>query len=769
MTPVPTQNYKKNQSPPNFRKPSVPSRAPNPAPRANPNSNMPRIVQNKYNTDEILRKFEEKMAGQLGDGKGPQIDYSRDYDQFRRETLRNLGWYEKACKNIGKSFKVKLKPKEEEKIQNDLNTSHIDVKANEASGFAWFALIVSFFLAFLVAGAIFMATGELSGEIAMIFFLLAITSFFLYYYINSMPARMAQKWKLKASSQMVPAILYVVVYMRHTSNLEGAIRFASQHLQPPLSLDFKKIFWDVETARCPTIKDALDSYLDKWRADAPEFVESFHMIESSLYEPSEDRRLATLEKALQIILDGVYEKMLHFSHDVASPITNIYMLGIVLPTLGLALLPLASTLMGGAIKWYHVAVLFDIVIPFFIFYMTNNVLAKRPGGFGETELLEKNKNYKYYADKSHYTKAFLLALPFFILGILPFLFQFGVAGAFGLHQDYTFKELGLGFLGQDNKLFDFIKDDKGAAIGPFGTTALILSLFFPLSVALFFILSYKFKTEKLVKTREETKKLEAEFSSSIFQLGNRLADGVPAEMVFGRVAESSKGTASAGFFKLVNSNIQQAGMSVDDAVFSPGRGAINYYPSELLRTSMQIMIEAVKKGLGIAAKALMSISVYVKNIHTVNERLRDLLSEITSSMKSNMTFLAPLLSAIVVGLASMITMILGKLKTMLDSGANLDSGIGIGGISSIVSMFNPVNMIPPYWMQVAVGLYIVEVIFILTITLVTIENGEDKLGEKNQIYKNLSAGVMLYFITAIIAILALAALASTAIGGIVAQ
>jgi len=165
----------------------------------------------------------------------------------------------------------------------------------------------------------------------------------------------------------------------------------------------------------------------------------------------------------------------------------------------------------------------------------------------------------------------------------------------------------------------------------------------------------------------------------------------------------------------------------------------------------------------------MSISFYVKNIHTVNERLRDLLSEITSSMKSNMTFLAPLLSAIVVGLASMITMILGKLKTMLDSGANLDSGIGIGGISSIVSMFNPVNMIPPYWMQVAVGLYIVEVIFILTITLVTIENGEDKLGEKNQIYKNLSAGVMLYFITAIIAILALAALASTAIGGIVAQ
>lgn len=714
---------------------------------------------------EILKKYEGKIAQDLG--RMPSSDYSRDYDQFKKETLRNLGWYEKACKNIGGSFKVKNNPKQEAKIQKDLDTAHLDVKANESSGLSWFVLLVSFFLAFLITGAIFLASNQLNGEIAMVFFLLAITSFFLYYYINSLPSRIAQKWKLKASSQMVPAILYVVVYMRHTSNLEGAIRFASQHLQPPLALDFKKIFWDVETAKCPTIKDALDAYLDKWRIDAPEFVESFHMIESSLYEPAEERRLATLEKALQIILDGVYEKMLHFSHDVTSPITNIYMLGIVLPTLGLALLPLASTLLQGAIKWYHVAILFDVVIPFMIFYMTNTVLAKRPGGFGETELLEKNRNYGHYADKSHYFNAFLLALPFFILGIMPFLFQFGLAESLGLQKDYTFNQLGLGFLGGDNYLFDFKTDENGLSVGPFGTTALILSIFVPLSIALFFVLSYKFKTDKLIKTREETKKLEAEFSSSIFQLGNRLADGVPAEMVFGRVAESSKGTASSGFFKLVNTNIQQAGMSVEDAIFSPGRGAINYYPSELLKTSMQIMVEAVKKGLGIASKALMSISTYVKNIHSVNERLKDLLSEITSSMKSNMTFLAPLLSAIVVGLASMITSILGKLKAMLDAGANIDTGaLGGMGISSIVSMFDILRMIPPYWLQVAVGIYIIEVIFILTITLVTIENGEDKLGEKYEIYKNLSSGILLYLITAVVAILALAALASVAISGI---
>jgi Flp pilus assembly protein TadB len=697
---------------------------------------------------------------------GELKDYSKEYDQFKKETLKSLNWYEKACKNIGKSFTVKMKPAEEAQAKRYLEIAHLEVTPQEAAGFAWFVLLVAFFLSVLISGVVYLLVGSFSNEILVVFFLLLAVSFFLYYYVNTLPKRNAQRWRLKSSSQMVPAILYVVVYMRHTSNLEGAIRFASEHLQPPLALDFKKIFWDVETSKYSTIKDALDAYLESWRVEAPEFTESFHMIEASLYEPSEERRMATLEKSLQIILDGVYEKMLHFSHDVQAPITNVYMLGIVLPTLALALLPLASTLLQGAIQWYHVAILFDIVVPFFIFYMTSNVLAKRPGGFGETELLEKNKNYKIYADKSHYTKAFLMALPFFILGILPFIFYFG-SGFLGVPKDFTFQELGLGFLG-NQQVFDFKMDDKGRVVGPFGTTALVLSLFVPLSIAIFFIMAYKLKTEKLIKTREETKKLEDEFSSSIFQLGNRLADGVPAEMVFGRVAESSKGSASAGFFSMVNSNIQQAGMSVEEAVFNSARGAINYYPSDLLRTSMQIMVEAVKKGLSIAAKAMMSISTYVKNIHTVNERLKDLLAEITSSMKSNMTFLAPLLSAIIVGLASMITSILGKLKLMLETGA-MQSGSSIGGlgsVSTIVEMFDINKMIPPYWLQVAVGIYIVEVIFILTMTLITIESGEDRLGEKYEISKNLQTGMTLYFITALVAIIALAALAGVAISGI---
>ena len=107
----------------------------------------------------------------------------------------------------------------------------------------------------------------------------------------------------------------------------------------------------------------------------------------------------------------------------------------------------------------------------------------------------------------------------------------------------------------------------------------MLSLLIPLSLALFFSIAYKAKTKELIKSRNETKELEREFTNSLFQLGNRLGDGTPAEIAFAKVASSTKGQKTENFFALVNQNIQQFGMSVEQAIFNPKRGAIIYYPS----------------------------------------------------------------------------------------------------------------------------------------------------------------------------------------------
>jgi len=529
-----------------------------------------------------------------------------------------------------------------------------------------------------------------------------------------------------------------------------------------LALDFRKVFYDMEIGKFSTIKESLDNYLEQWRDYSVEFIEGFHLIESSLFEPDNNRRIVTLEKALQVVLDGVHDRMLKFTHEVRTPLTNVYMLGVVLPTLGLALLPLASAMIGEFLRWYHIIILFNLIIPFFVFYLTDKILLMRPGGYGESELLERNPLYPEYKSKSPYFKAFLICLPFFILGILPFIFQFTpIPGWIGMQADYTFSELGLGFFGEE-KLFNFIETGTGI-VGPFGVGALLLSLLLPFSLALFFILSFGARTKNLILERAKTKQLEKEFNNSLFQLGNRIGNGLPPELAFGKVAESSKGLKTVDFFRRVNYNINQMGMSVEQAIFNPRRGVLVLYPSQLIATSMRVLVESSKKGLSIAATSLMSISEYVKNIQKITDRLRDMLAEIISDMKSNMTFLAPLLSGVVVGLAAMITSILSKLNLTQQVGG-ADSGLG--NLDQILGIFEISKMIPPYYLQLAIGFYLIQIVFILTGTLVTINSGQDRLERTYLIGKNLKRGLLLYTVVAFGTILGLFILASIVLGGL---
>ena len=717
------------------------------------------------NVNDVLKKYSRKIESEMSETKKVDVSQlSSEYLNFKKDLMPEISRYERWVKSLGGFLKLKLSIKDDTRIRKQIEVAHLDVEPGEVVGLAVIGFCFLFFLGVLASVAFWLVGGGGLGEFPVFFLLLIlVVCMFLFYYFYTMPSRLAVKWKLKSSSQMVPSVLYTVIYMKHTSNLERAISFVAQHIEPPLSLDFKKILWNVETGRFSNIKDSLDDYLEFWKDTNMEFVESFHLIESSLYEPNEGRRVQILERALKVILDGVYEKMLKYTHSIKSPLTNLYMLGIVLPTLGLALLPLASTLLGGAIKAHHVFVGFNLIIPFFVFYLVSQVMLKRPGGYGETSLLEKNPHYLKYKSKKPYLIASLICFPLLIIGLLPLIFGFTpVPSWFGLESDYALVDVGLGFFGEGS-MFNFIDGPEGK-VGPFGAFALLLSLFIPFSIALFFMISFSMRTKDLIKSRNQTIELEKEFNSTLFSLGNRLGDGVPAEIAFAKVAESTKGQKTSDFFRIVNSNIQSMGMSLESAIFDSRRGALVYYPSNTIATSMRILIESVKKGLTVAAQSLMSISEYMRNIQKINERLRDLLADVVSDMRSNMAFLAPLLAGIVVGLSSMITGILVKLKYMSDLGG--DAAVnGLGNLSNITQLFSVENMIAPYFMQVSIGIYIIEIVFILTGALVTIDAGEDRLKQTYEISRSLKRGGILYILMALIAIVSLTLLSSIALKG----
>jgi len=468
-----------------------------------------------------------------------------------------------------------------------------------------------------------------------------------------LPDFLANKWRMKASNQMVLCIFYVVTYMRHTSNLENAIQFASEHLSPPLNLDLKKVVWNVESSKFESVKESLDDYLETWRKWNNEFVEAFHLIESSLYETSEDRRLALLDKSLDVILTETYEKMLHFAQNLKAPITMLHMLGVILPILGLVILPLLVSFMDN-VKWYHLATLYNVTLPLIVYYMGKNILSKRPTGYGDSDIAESNPELKKYRNLIIKIGNYDLQInPIFIsilvggvllfLGLLPILIHWIIPDpAFDLALPFGFKLLG----------YRASMNDPNLIIGPFGMGATLLSILIPLSLAFSIGLYYRMRSKNVIKIRQKTKKLEDEFSSALFQLGNRLGDGLPAEIAFQKVAGVMQDTSSGKFFKIVAENISRLGMGVKAAIFNPKTGAIVYFPSSIIKSSMKVLIESVRKGPQIAAQAILNVSRYIKEMHKVDERLKDLLADIISDMKSQIAFLTPAISGVVVGITA---------------------------------------------------------------------------------------------------------------------
>ncbi len=721
---------------------------------------------NKPEYEELLQKYKDRVQKEFGQSQvtsQPKIT-SREYEDFKRELYpARYTLYEKACNYAGSLLKVGVDQKTAEKLQKNLDVCHLNTTPSGVISLSIALPLLVIVIGSLISFAIF------NMLFFVIFFL--ITGVLMIPALQKTPELMANTWRMKTSNQMVQSIFYLVTYMRHTPNLERAIEFAANHLEQPLSLDFRKIMWDVETQKYATIRDSANAYLDQWKEWDKEFVESFHLIESSLYEPSDERRLTLLDKALDVILNGTYENMLHYAHELKSPMTMLHMLGIILPILGLVILPLVVSFMAGGASPFttaiYIAVLYNVSLPIGVYYLGKIILSKRPAGYGATDPSEKpgaqnlrninihlGKNSTLSINPIPFSIA-LFALTLFI-GLIPLLMHSLNTSDISFNEKETLKLLD--YVCPPEKGIGCAEQDK---IGPYGIGASILSLVIIAGLGLSIGLYYSLRSKNVIQIREKTKSLEDEFASALFQLGNRLGDGIPAEIAFAKVAQNMENSTSGEFFNLAEKNMTKLGMGLEQALFDPNVGAVTIFPSKVIESSMKVLIESAKKGPRIAAQALLSMSRYIKEIHTVEERLKDLMSDIISSMKAQISFLTPAIAGIVIGITSMISTILTKLSAQLSAitSQNAAGSTGTGGFADMLNIFG--IGIPTYHFQIVVGIYIIQITFILTILANGVENGADKLGERYALGKNIINSTLLYCFIATVVIILFNLFAST--------
>ncbi|MCK4669586.1 MAG: hypothetical protein KAT43_00160 [Nanoarchaeota archaeon] len=719
-------------------------------------------LKRKY-MERLRRGFEEKSKQAIEAETAQRIE-TKHYLDFKKEILpKKLSLYERGCQHAGKIIKIKPGKKRYPIIQDAIETCHLDITPEGVVSFSILFPII-FAVIFGLLGYIIPALiiGETTLFFSIFFLLVALL---LIPILGKLPEQFAKKWHLAASNQMVQCIFFIVTYMRHTSNIENAINFASEHLIGPLALDLKKILWDVETEKYESIRESLDIYLQSWRETNQEFVEAFHLIESSLLEPAEARRVQLLDKSLDVILEGTYEKMLHFAQNLKSPLTALHLMGVILPLLGLVIMPLVVSIME-IVRWYHLAVIYNVLLPIGVYMLGKNILATRPTGYGDTDIsefipeLKKLKKIRIpISRKGWYVNPLWICVTLGVLlcigGMVPLFLHATISTPEGalVPPDLCITIKGKTYNPAINTEFKPLacllgykySRTRKKEVGPFGLGASLFSILITLAAGLPIGLYYRFRSKNLIKLRQETKMLEQEFASGLFQLGNRMADGIPAEIAFGKVAETLEGTRSGRFFAAVSQNITQLGVSIQKAIFDTKIGVIREFPSATIQSTMKVFVESAKKGPVVAARALLNVSRYIKEIHRVNERLKDLLADIIIDMKSQIKFLAPAISGVVVGITSMITFILSRLNLAEATG-------GLGDTQGLAAIFAG-DGVPTFFFQIIVGIYIVQIIYILTVLSNNIENGVDKLNEEYELSRNLTKSVLLYcFITLVVTI-----------------
>lgn len=636
---------------------------------------------------------------------------SREYREFKEEeraAVTPATPYEKACGAAGKIVSIEPPKDIKLKLKESIRFTEMRVQPEGVMSLAVLsALAMLLFSMFLFLMPAFLFPPAL--KTASLILVLAVPYFILLYPVNK-----AVVLRIKTGGELVIAVLYMVVFIKSTPNLEGAVRFAATNATGKVARDFRRMLWRLENNEIHSIDDGLSEYVAEWKAYNREFMDSIQYVRASMRESNPMRKENLLDKAVEAILKGTDEKMQHYSRNLKMPIAVVHGLGILLPVMGMIIFPLASIFMSGDVQGMAAYLFYgyDIILPVIILFFMKSILDKRP-------------TTKTQVDISSHPDALPLGLMRIGSRVVP-VWPFGVAtGAliifFALYMMAIFG--GRGIILLSSPMFHTLIIVWGLAAG--------------------FAVYYYGTSFQKVGIVEKIDRIESEFEAALFALGNRLSGGTPLESALAKAADDTEDLDISGLFQMVGKNMNQLSMTFRQALFDKRYGALRYYPSRMIRTIMESLAESIEKGTHAAAMTMLVISEYLRSIKAAQLKIVDLLSDTVSSMKFQAFALVPIISAIVVGMADLIMFMMVNIGAKMEG---LAAGGGAGALAGnpMETLIDMKAAVPPHMLQLIVGIYVVELLIILSAFITKIDRGEDKVAQHHLAWQVLVVGIIIY-------------------------
>jgi Flp pilus assembly protein TadB len=677
--------------------------------------------------------------------------YSREYQKYQEEERveDEKTRYERLCLKMGGLLNLKAGESSQEKLTPPLRLLNWDI----TPGMVLSAAVGVGFFSFLVWFGLFAANFGLGSVLGSppiplsIMFLLIIIPLGAGAYTYYKPVYAAKNKVIESSGEMILAVLYMVIYMRSSPNIEGAIRFAALNLDGPISKDLKGILWNVEVGKFNRIEESLADYTQTWKGYNNDFLESLQLLKAAVNEPNNNRRESLLQDSIDRILDGTQEKMKHYAQGLKTPVMILNAMGAMLPVLGMIMLPLVSVFMGGAITSTHLFLVFNILLPGFLYWFMQRVLSSRPPTVSSQPTSEKE-----LPERGRYAFTLLgneLDIPTWPigLGLFTLIGGFGVLGyisTFGIDGNWLLTYPANVDLNTVPSLF---RNSDGLAPLPMLFRSMSITFGLGIGIGVSKILGNK----KRKKAEDHLREIESQFPTALFQLGNKISGGTPIEVALEEAAESTSDLEISELFAYSSRNIREMGMTFEDAIFDPSYGALRKFPSQMIHTVMKAILESSEKGTKMASMAMVTISNYLDSIHKTQEQLNDLMEETTTTILMLAYLLAPVISGIAVGMSQTIITAMFRLSQGFNDsvGSVPSQTAGSGGLSEGI-LGNLNQAISPEILQFVVGIYLIQLLWILGTFYMKITHGENETYRNMFVGKVLISGMLFYSMTLII-------------------
>jgi len=512
-------------------------------------------------------------------------------------------------------------------------------------------------------------------------------------YIVSYPKTLVTYSKIHSLGDIPEVLSYLVMSLKLSPNLEQSLIFTAKESSNSLVRDLRKLLWDMQIRVYYSVNDALTMFASKWGKYNESFKRSLHLLRSSIDEPDEAQRTMTLNKALDVGLEGTRDMMRAFADKLHQPTMIIYSIGIMIPLSIIAMLP-AAGLIGLQITIFQVFFIYDILIPIVLFMYMRQVLLHRPATFSPPHIPKNHPSLLLINRKKISFLAIVIGL---VISLPAIMYIYYTQFPSSIH-------------------FPLI-----SLIVTLNNTVPV-TLFFLWGIVISFFLYSHFIFSAYHQIRKNIKSMEQEFSDALYIIGKRLREGKSPEESLSYTATTMKGSVISKLFSDTVFALSAHHATLDSALFHPKYGSLKQVYSNRIHTIMKLFVKGTEKSQKTASISIIRLADHLKALQEVEKHIKESLATLTATLRSTASVFAPLIAGVTLAITQLISSIIEKM--MMNTSSNHLFTMENTALNGITQSFALEN-IEPTWFILVVGIYIIELVFLLTRFTNGIEDGDD--------------------------------------------